>query len=115
MFQITNIANYCKIRNCSNRGEKIFKKGEEVIIPFYPSLSEKYSIEIVSSEIEENEEEEVVIPYTIWGSYPDDSFNENGGLRMLNFTLNALGFFIVDSKYLGDNYIPDIMCYTEIN
>lgn len=95
--------------------KKIFKKGEEVIIPFYPSLSEKYSIEIVSSEIEENEEEEVVIPYTIWGSYPDDSFNENGGLKMLNFTLNALGFFIVDVEYLGDNYVPDIMCYTEIN
>jgi hypothetical protein len=34
---------------------------------------------------------------------------------MLNFTLNALGFFIVDSKYIGDNYIPYIMCYTEIN
>lgn len=98
--------------------KKINKGGKEIVIDYHPSLSEKYSIEIVSSEVKENEEgevEEVVIPYRIWGSYPDDSFNKNGGLRMLNFTLNALGFFIVDSKYIGDNYIPYIMCYTEIN
>lgn len=97
--------------------KKINKKGEEVIIQYYPSLGEKYSIEVVSLGTNENEEgktEEVIMPYKIWGSYPDDSFNQNGGLKMLNFTLNALGFFIVDSKFIGDNYIPDIMCYTEI-
>ena len=98
--------------------KKINKRGEEVIKEYHPSLFEKYSIEIVSSEVKEDENgevEEIAIPYKIWGTYPDDSFNENGGLKMLKFTLNALGFFIVDVKYLGDNYVPDIMCYTEIN
>ena len=96
--------------------KKITKNGEEKIFSYSPFLREKYGIEILS--VEYDEDGIIIgpteIPYTIWGLYPDNSFNENGGLKMLNFLLRVLGFFIVDVKYIGDNYVPDIMCYTEI-
>lgn len=109
------------IINTAYYKRKIMKGGKEYILEHTPTLSEKYSIAVISLNNGESEDDSgenisnTINEYRIWGEYPDDSFNENGGLRMLNFTSRVLGFFVIDSEYIGDNYVPDIMCYSEVD
>lgn len=92
--------------------QKIIKNGESKILIYTPELNEKYNIPIFDSEKVDNGE--ITPQISLYGLYPDNSFENNGGLEMLNFVLKALGMFVVDSEYIGDNYVPEIMYYTEI-
>jgi len=86
--------------------QKITKNGEELKIPYIPDWSEKHKIPVypAGGDYDDN----------LYGLYGDSTFEENGGVMMLEFILKAFGIFIVDSKYLGDNYVPEMMYYTEV-
>lgn len=86
--------------------EKISKGGEENVNVFYPNLSEKYHINIILPDEDTDS--------NVFGVFNDTTFIDNGGLLMLNFIFRAFGMFIVDGKYVGNNYVPEIMYYTEI-
>lgn len=86
--------------------ERISKGGKKIVNVFKPNLGEKYSINIISPDDD--------IETDVFGVFNDTTFIDNGGLPMLNFILRAFGMFIVDRKYVVDNYVPEIMYYTEI-
>lgn len=86
--------------------ERISKGGEKIVSVFYPNLSEKYHINIILPDEDTDS--------NVFGVFNDTTFIDNGGLLMLNFILRAFGMFIVDWKYVGNNYVPEIMYYTEI-
>ena len=86
----------------------IVKGGERIRTVYYPNVSEKFNIEVFSQEDEIDEN------INIFGIYTDTTFADNGGLLMLAFILKAFGMFIVDSNYLGDNYVPEMMYYCEV-
>ena len=91
----------------ANYYEKINKSNEEILTPFTPNLGEKFSINVISPDEE--------IEYDVFGVFDGKAFTNNGGLLMLNFILRAFGMFVVDKKYVLDNYVPEIMYYTEIS
>lgn len=94
---------------------RVRKGGKDIIYDYNPTLGEKYNIEILPLVYDDNGEVQPIITNNdVWGVYTDNSFNDNGGLEMLNFVSTALGFFVVDPRYVGDNYVPEIMCYAEI-
>lgn len=86
--------------------QKITKNGDELKISYIPDWSEKHKIPVypAGGDYDDN----------FYGLYGDSTFEENGGVTMLEFILKAFGVFIVDSKYLGDNYVPEMMYYTEV-
>lgn len=86
--------------------ERINKGGEKIVNVFYPNLGEKYHINIISPNEDTDSD--------VFGVFNDNTFIDNGGLLMFNFILRAFGMFIVDSKHVVDNYVPEIMYYTEI-
>lgn len=87
--------------------ELIQKEGVETWVEYTPNLGEKHSLNVFSSL------SEVPDGLTKVGLSEDDSFNKNGGVDMMRFLLKAMGVFMVDLKYVGDNYVPEMMTYCE--
>lgn len=88
---------------------KVEKGDAETWLTYTPNFGEKFEIDIVDS-LDWYDGDGSVI-----GVYEDGSYANNGGKQMLHFLLKAMGVFIVDAKYIGNNYVPEVMCYSEVD
>lgn len=79
-----------------------------------PLLQQKLTIDIYDESVINIEDAEEDLPLII-GVYKNNQYNENGGSLMMEFLCKAMGFFIIDSKFIKvDNYVPEMLYYCGI-
>lgn len=100
--------------------KKILKNGNYIWVKYEPTFRERITINVISEDkyelsINSESEEDYIGGDTIIGVYVNDDFNDNGGNKMLNFIMKAIGMFCVDEQYItSDNYVPEILYYTDV-